>query len=279
VNNRACEREWLSSVHADSYIDRARMVCESGRRFLDSPDVSVGKSSFEIARFAAGGALSLADAVMHGQAANGFALIRPPGHHAESGEALGFCLFNNIAITARYLQKRHGLEKILILDRDVHHGNGTQHTFEEDPSVFYMSVHQYPWYPGTGSHSETGTGAGSGATLNCPMPAGSGDEDYRAAFRQAILPAARAFRPDAVLISAGFDAHSADPLGGINLSTNFYRWMTSEMMEIADASAGGRMISLLEGGYDLDALAACVVAHVDVLAGNPVSSVPPTAQS
>jgi acetoin utilization deacetylase AcuC-like enzyme len=214
---------------------------------------------------------------MQGEAENGFALIRPPGHHAESGEALGFCLFNNVAITAKYLKRRYGLEKILILDWDVHHGNGTQHTFEDDPSVFYVSVHQYPWYPGTGSHSETGTGAGNGATLNCPMPAGSGDEDYRAAFGQTILPAARAFKPDAVLISAGFDAHAADPLGGINLSTNFYRWMTSEVMEIADSSAGGRVISLLEGGYDLDALASCVVAHVEVLTRPPESSAPPSA--
>lgn len=262
---RAAEHEWLSTVHDPHYVERARLACEDGRDYLDTPDVGIGRSSFDVASLAAGGALALADAVVSGEVTNGFALVRPPGHHAEHAEAMGFCLFNNIAVTARYLQQRHGLDKILVLDWDVHHGNGTQHAFEEDPSVFYMSLHQYPWYPGTGAYYETGAGAGDGATLNCPMPSGAGDEDYRIAFKDIVLPAARAFKPDAVLISAGFDAHAADPLGGINLSTDFYRWMTREMMEVADATAGGRVISLLEGGYDIDALAECVSAHVETL--------------
>ena len=198
---------------------------------------------------------------------NGFALIRPPGHHAERDVALGFCLFNNIVIAACYLQQEYGLEKIVILDWDVHHGNGTQHSFESDPSIFYISLHQYPHYPGTGAYSETGIGDGSGTTLNCPMPAGSDDSHYEQAFREKILPAVNDYGPDAILISAGFDAHQADPLGGINLSTAFYGWMTERMLETADQHANGRLISVLEGGYALDALAASVSGHLQSLAG------------
>ena len=265
VPPRPCERRWLETIHGGDYIDRARDACAAGQRYLDTPDVSVNASSWEIAVLAAGGALAVADAVVNGAADNGFALIRPPGHHAEHATALGFCLFNNAAVTARYLQRFHGLEKILILDWDVHHGNGTQHSFEADPTVFYVSTHQYPYYPGTGAKTENGVGAGVGATLNCPMSAGHGDAEYREAFEELILPAARDFGPDAVLISAGFDAHRADPLGAINLSTGFYRWMTQRMMEVADVHAGGRLISLLEGGYDLEALARCIGVHLETL--------------
>lgn len=182
--------------------------------------------------------------------------------------ALGFCLFNNIAILARYLQKHHGLGKILILDWDVHHGNGTQHTFEEDPSVLYVSLHQYPYYPGTGASSETGRGRGKGATVNCPMRAGAGDSDYKSAFTETILPAVNAFAPEMVLISAGFDAHAADPLAQINLTTDCYTWMTKRMMEVADQHADGKMIALLEGGYDLKALAQSIAAHLRELSGS-----------
>jgi acetoin utilization deacetylase AcuC-like enzyme len=265
---RACARDWLETIHESDYIDRALDACQLGRGYLDTPDVVIGRGSFDIACLAVGGALAICDAVMRGEVDNGFALVRPPGHHAERDTALGFCLFNTVAITARYLQRYHGLDKILILDWDVHHGNGTQHSFEQDGSVFYISLHQHPWYPGTGSYAETGSGAGKGTTLNCPMSAGVGDAQYRAAFEELVLPAARAFKPDAVLISAGFDAHAADPLGGINLSTGFYRWMTDQMIEVADASANGRIISLLEGGYDLEALAACVSTHVEALSGH-----------
>ena len=209
--------------------------------------------------------LELADQVMSGNADNGFALVRPPGHHAEPAEAMGFCLFNNIAITARYLQQKYELERILILDWDVHHGNGTQHSFEHDPSVFYISLHQFPHYPGTGARSETGIGDGEGATLNCPMTPGLGDSAYREAFSEIVLPMARAFNPDAVLISAGFDAHRADPLGSINLENSSYTWMTQQVMELADQCCDGRLISLLEGGYDLNALAESVTEHVRVL--------------
>ena len=206
-----CDRTWLESVHAGDLIDRAREACRRGLPYLDVADVGICRDSYDIALLAAGGALALADAVAQGEVDNGFALCRPPGHHAEHNAALGFCLFNNVAIGARYLQRRHGLDKILILDWDVHHGNGTQHTFESDPSVLFVSTHQYPYYPGTGAASEDGDGRGRGATLNCPMPAGAGDPEYERAFTERILPKIDAFAPQAVIISAGFDAHAEDP--------------------------------------------------------------------
>ena len=269
------EREWLQTTHADNLISRAEAACRQQAPFLDVADVGICADSFDIALLAAGGMLELADRVAAGDADNGFALSRPPGHHAEHDMALGFCLFNNIAITARYLQHRHGLDKIVIIDWDVHHGNGTQHSFEDDPSVFYVSTHQYPYYPGTGSASETGIGRGEGATLNCPMAAGSGDPAYQQAFRERIIPAIDAFKPEAILISAGFDAHAADPLAQIELSNACFAWMTERMVELASAHAGGRLISMLEGGYNVDVLPGTVATHLKVLCGEPANpSVP-----
>lgn len=262
-----CPIEWLESVHAPEYIARAAKVCRAGGPYLDVPDVGVNRDSFDVARLAAGAGLALADRLMAGEIDNGFSLVRPPGHHAERALALGFCLFNNAAVLARYLQRRHGLEKILVLDWDVHHGNGTQHAFEEDPTVFYVSLHQYPFYPGTGAAGEEGAGRGAGATLNCPMPAGARDALYEEAFRTRILPAVDRFGPDAVLISAGFDAHADDPLAEVELSTGGYRWMSERMLEAADRHAGGRLLSLLEGGYSLSALPECVSVHLECLAG------------
>ena len=267
VTAEPCPIEWLESVHAPEYIARAAKVCRAGGPYLDVPDVGVGRDSFDVARIAAGAGLALADRLMAGEIHNGFSLARPPGHHAEHGLALGFCLFNNAAVLARYLQRRHGLEKVLVLDWDVHHGNGTQHTFEEDPTVFYASLHQYPFYPGTGAAGEEGTGRGAGATLNCPMPAGARDALYEEAFRTRLLPAMEKFEPDAVLLSAGFDAHADDPLAGVELSTGCYRWMSERMLEVADRHAGGRVLSLLEGGYSLEALPECVSVHLECLAG------------
>ncbi len=260
-----CSDNWLYSVHDKALIRRAEQTCLSGQSYLDSPDVQVNTHSFNTALLAAGGVLKLVDLVISGQADNGFALVRPPGHHAEKDTSLGFCLFNNIAIATRYLQKNYGLNKVLIFDWDVHHGNGTQHVFEDDPSVCYISLHQYPHYPGTGATAETGIGRGKGATLNCPMAAGSGDSHYQQAFSQKILPKISEFRPEVVLISAGFDAHQADPLGDINLTTECYRWMTQRLLEIADQFAENRLISVLEGGYDLAALADCVTEHVSTM--------------
>ncbi len=259
------EQVWLQTVHDDAYIARTAAACAANYAFLDSADVGISAQSASVARLAVGGALALADAMVAGTIDNAFALCRPPGHHAERDHAMGFCLFNNVALLARYLQRQHGLDKILILDFDVHHGNGTQHAFEEDPSVFYISTHQYPYYPGTGAVSETGYGRGAGATLNCPMPAEADDALYQAAFHERILPAIARFAPEAVILSAGFDAHRADPLGGINLSNEGFRWMTQRMMEVADQYAQGRLLSLLEGGYNIEVLPHCVAAHIQQL--------------
>ena len=261
------ELDWVETNHAYDYILRSAAACRRGHRYLDTPDVAICAESQGIALLAAGAGLALADAMMAGRINNGFALVRPPGHHAEQDAALGFCLYNNVAVLARYLQRRHGLEKIAIVDWDVHHGNGTQHSFEEDPSVFYCSLHQYPHYPGTGSAAETGTGRGRGATLNCPMPAGATDSAYERAFMEEVLPALNHFKPDAVLISAGFDAHRDDPLADLQLSTGCFDWMTERLMEVAAQHANGRLLSLLEGGYDLRATAESVCAHLARLQG------------
>lgn len=258
---------WIETTHRLDYIRRAAEACRSGQPFLDTPDVAISARSFEVATLAVGAALALADEVIAGRSANGFALLRPPGHHAERDAALGFCLFNNVAILARYLQRHHGLDKIAIVDWDVHHGNGTQHSFEEDPSVLYVSLHQYPYYPGTGGAGEMGTGRGRGATLNCPMPAGATDSAYELAFSEQVLPHLALFKPEAILVSAGFDAHRDDPLADVQLSTACYGWMTARLMEIAEHYAGNRVLSLLEGGYHLTRTSECVERHVGVLAG------------
>ena len=256
------EQELIEANHSSAYLTRARQTCAGGSTFLDSLDVTVSEESYDIALKAAGATLALAEGVINREISNGFALVRPPGHHAEHDQAMGFCILNNVAILARYLKAVHGLDKVLVLDWDVHHGNGTQHTFEEDPSVLFASTHQYPFYPGTGAWSETGIGKGSGATLNCPMPAGSDDKDYEAAFMEKILPAIDQFKPEFIIISAGFDAHRDDPLGEINLSTGFYGWMTDRIMEMADKHAGGRIVSVLEGGYNLAMLPLCIEEHL-----------------
>ncbi len=264
----AIERKWLETSHSNKYIQRAQTACETNQSFLDSMDVPISQKSFEVSLLAAGAPVALASAIVEGKVENGFVLARPPGHHAEHDQAMGFCLFNNVAILARNLQKQHGFDKILILDWDVHHGNGTQHTFEEDPSVLYISTHEYPYYPGTGAYSETGIGKGKGSVLNCPMAAGVGVKDYETAFRDRILPKIDDFKPDFVIISAGFDAHEDDPLGHILLSTDFFGWMTQRMMEMADKHCQGRIISVLEGGYNLSALPLCVAKHLAVMSGN-----------
>lgn len=252
----------MEAVHADEYMRRAETACNAGQPYLDSMDVAISARSYEIALLAAGAPLILADALVAGEISNGFALVRPPGHHAEHATALGFCLFNNVAILARYLQRQHGFDKIAIVDWDVHHGNGTQHTFEADPSVMYVSTHQYPYYPGTGAASERGEGRGKGTVVNCPMRAGATDSDYEFAFMERIIPALEAYAPEIILISAGFDAHRDDPLAEINLTTAAFSWMSERLLEIADHHANGRVISLLEGGYNLTRLGDCVAAHL-----------------
>jgi len=233
-------------------------------------DVGICPESYDISLLAAGSPIMLADKIIQGEIDNGFVLARPPGHHAERDQAMGFCLFNNVAILARYLQQQHHIDKVLILDWDVHHGNGSQHSFEDDPSVLYISTHEYPYYPGTGAYTETGIGKGLGATLNCPMPAGAGDEDYESAFMEKILPKIDNFRADFIIISAGFDAHIDDPLGHIRLSTGFFGWMTQRVMEMAHKHCQDRIISVLEGGYNLNALPLCVAEHLGMLSGNEI---------
>lgn len=259
------DRRWIETVHRTGYAERIQQDCAGGSPWIDTPDVAVSTESSDVAMKATGSLLALTDEVMSGSADNGFALVRPPGHHAEQDTAMGFCLYNSVAIAARYLQQHHGVERVLILDWDVHHGNGTQHAFDRDPGVMFISLHQYPHYPGTGARSETGIGAGEGTTVNCPMSPGSGDDHYRQAFEDVVLPGARAFAPDFVLVSAGFDAHQADPLASINLTTDSYGWMTRAVMELADECCEGRLVSVLEGGYDLQALAESVTEHVRVL--------------
>jgi acetoin utilization deacetylase AcuC-like enzyme len=259
----------IARVHDPEHIRRVEQACISGQQLLDSMDTAICSESYEIARLAAGSLVGLCDAVMQGEVARGFAAVRPPGHHAERDLAMGFCLFNNVAIAARHLCEATDCSRVFILDWDVHHGNGTQHIFEEDPHVFYASIHQWPLYPGTGARTERGRGAGEGATLNCPLSPGAGDAEFLRAVREEVVPAARRFDPDFVLISAGFDAHLADPLANLEVTTPAFAEATALLCDVADRCAGGRLVSTLEGGYDLDALAESVAAHVATLLDHP----------
>lgn len=257
--------EWLTMAHSLEYIQRVKQSCRDDAGYLDSMDVPISPESYETALVAAGGVLSAIDAVMEKKVTNAFCAVRPPGHHALKDKAMGFCIFNNVAIGARYIQKKHNLPNILIVDWDVHHGNGTNAMFYDDPSVLYFSTHQYPFYPGTGSEAETGSGKGTNYTINVPMPVGSGDADYVRVFEEKLEPAALAFSPDFVLISAGFDAHKDDLLGGMKLTAEGFARLTKIVKEIAEKRCEGRLVSVLEGGYGLEGLAASVEAHIRVL--------------
>lgn len=257
--------EWIAAIHTPQYVARVRKSCQDGVEYLDSMDTPISRESYEAAAAAVGGVLSAIDGVMQGKIRNAFCAVRPPGHHALKDRAMGFCIFNNVAIGARYIQGKYGLSRVLIVDWDVHHGNGTQWAFYDDPTVLYFSTHQYPFYPGTGSEEQKGTGKGFGYTVNVPLPAGCGDEEYVRAFEELLKPRALEFDPDFVLISAGFDAHEDDPLGGMNVTANGFAKMTSIVKEIAEKCCEGRIVSVLEGGYSLDGLADSVDAHISVL--------------
>jgi acetoin utilization deacetylase AcuC-like enzyme/formylglycine-generating enzyme required for sulfatase activity len=257
--------EWIKTVHSPEYIQRAENSCQNGTRFLDSLDTPISPKSYDAALVAVGGVFSAVDAVMQEKVTNAFCAVRPPGHHAVEDAAMGFCMFNNIAIGARYVQKQYGLSKILIVDWDVHHGNGTQAEFYDDPNVLYFSTHQYPFYPGTGGEAEKGTGKGQNYNINVPLPAGSTDADYLNAFKEKLEPAALNFSPDFVLISAGFDAHENDLLGGMKVTTEGFAQLTKIVRQIAEKCCQGRLVSSLEGGYHLQGLAASVEAHISVL--------------
>jgi acetoin utilization deacetylase AcuC-like enzyme len=267
--------EAIQRVHSPQYVQHVKKVCEGGYDYLDSPDTPVSPQSYHAALLAAGGVLVAVDAVMRADVDNVFCAVRPPGHHAERSQGMGFCLFNNVAIAARHLQAVHGLSRILIVDWDVHHGNATQHTFEDDDGVFYFSIHQWPLYPGTGARSERGIESGRGTTLNAPMGSGSGDEEYLRALQTELLPAARQFEPEFVLISAGFDAHQDDPLSATRVTSRGYAEMTRCILQIASECCHGRLVSILEGGYHLPALVESVHEHVIALMGlSPSSSAP-----
>ena len=259
--------EALTRVHPRAHLDSLASAIASGARSISEPDLGVSLRSWDAALSSANAGLLAADKIMAGEWRNAMCLVRPPGHHAEAERAMGYCLINNAAVTARHLQVVHGLERVAILDFDVHHGNGTQHLFEEDPSVFFASLHQWPLYPGTGAADERGIGAGEGTTLNVPLPAGSDDARYLRELEQLVLPAIEAHRPQALILSAGFDAHERDPLGSMKVTTQGFARITELALDLASKCCESRVISLLEGGYDLEGLADSVVAHTSELKG------------
>jgi acetoin utilization deacetylase AcuC-like enzyme len=266
--DRAGQR-WIEAVHNIRYIMRFEEACISGFPDIDHQDNSICRDTYDTAFLAAGAILNAVDEVMSGNVNNAFCAVRPPGHHAEIDRAMGFCYFNNVAIGAKYLQKKWAVKRIGIIDFDVHHGNGTQHIFEQDPTVFYYSIHEHPSfaYPGTGREFETGIGEGLGFTLNSPVLPGRGDDEYKKMIMQDLVPAFKKFEPEVILLSAGFDAHVSDLMSGTNLSTDGYDFITEVILNLANKFAGGRVISVLEGGYNLPVLAQLVENHIRMLTG------------
>lgn len=260
--------EWILQVHTAHHVERVRESCKwikNEAQSVDAADAGVTGQSFDVAVCAVGGILGGVDAVMSGRSRNAFCAIRPPGHHATANKAMGLCLFNNVAIAARYLQRKHQVGRILIIDWDCHHGNGTQEIFYDDPSVFYFSTHQSPFYPKTGFPEETGSGRAAGTKMNVLLKKGAGDADVLRIYEEKLRPAVLAFQPDFILISAGFDAARGDLLGGLDLTPDGYAKMTRIVKELADGVCKGRIVSTLEGGYSTRHLPTCVEAHVRTL--------------
>jgi len=265
ITPAVAEIKVIKEVHSSSYIQEVEQAIRCGQKILDQGDTVVSNKSFEAALFAVGAVKAGVDLLKSEEFDKIFCAVRPPGHHAEYNYAKGFCIFNNIAIAAKYAQKTGLADKILIIDWDVHHGNGTQHTFESDNSVFYYSIHRYPFYPGTGSESERGENDGLGFTLNRPLTGGCPEPDFLNAFEFDLEDIEKKFKPDLIMISAGFDAHRDDPLGGMNVTENGYARMTEKLVKLAWKYGSGKVLSILEGGYNLNALATSIETHLNVL--------------
>lgn len=278
VPSRQATSEEIALAHDPRYIDAVRTAAEQGGGWVD-PDTLITPRSYDVAAHVVGGTVDALDAVLRRDVERVFCLVRPPGHHAGPVYASGFCLFNHVAAAANRARRAHGLERVAIVDYDVHHGNGTQDVFYADAGVLYISTHEYPFYPGTGSLEETGDGPGLGYNVNLPMPHGSGDEEHRQAYEQVVLPALRRFRPEVILVSAGYDAHFADPLAGQQLSVDGYGVLTSMLLDAAGDLCDGRILFALEGGYDLVALPWCIRRTIELLLGDdptpdPLGAVP-----
>jgi acetoin utilization deacetylase AcuC-like enzyme len=267
IRPRPATTEELEYVHQASYVSRIQDAASRGGGWLDG-DTVMSPDSYDAALYAAGGTIKATNAVISGEVNSAFALVRPPGHHATAMAAMGFCLFNNIAIAAQHALKKHKMEKVAIIDFDVHHGNGTQEAFYNNPQVLYVSTHQYPHYPGTGTVGETGSGTAEGTTVNIPLPGGSGDDEYRRVFEQIVVPVVRRFHPELILVSAGYDLHWKDRLAMMEVSTAGFAEMVRIIKELAAELCHGKIVITLEGGYNLKALATSVKATFDVLLGN-----------
>ncbi|OGV64886.1 MAG: histone deacetylase [Lentisphaerae bacterium RIFOXYC12_FULL_60_16] len=265
VPARPASEAELAYCHTADYIRGVRRDVASDVGCLSTGDTDCCPRSFEVARLAVGGVLNAVEAVINGRVSNAFCAVRPPGHHATADRGMGFCIFNNVAVAARALQRHHGVRRILIVDWDVHHGNGTQELVNDDPDIAFFSTHQWPAYPGTGRALETGAGAARGTKFNCPLPAGSGRHEVVGSFDEKLVPAMQRFKPEFVLVSAGFDGRRGDPIGGFELTDQDFTDLTRRVLDLARAHAGGRVVSVLEGGYHLEGLASAVAAHVRTL--------------
>jgi acetoin utilization deacetylase AcuC-like enzyme len=268
IKGEKANQRWIETVHNIHYIMRFDEACISGFTEFEHPDNAICRETYDIAFLAVGGVLKAIDMVMNDEIDNAFCAVRPPGHHAETDKPMGFCYFNNVAIGARYVQKEYGIDRVAIIDFDVHHGNGTQHIFDRDPSVLYYSIHEHPSfaYPGTGREFEVGIGEGDGCTVNSPVLPGRGDEEYRRLIMQDLVPAIKKFKPEFIILSAGFDAHQSDLMSGTNLSTDGYDFVSEVIMNLVNRFTGGRVVSVLEGGYNLDVLPTLVENHIKTLA-------------